>query len=334
MKSPVFPEFGLGCAHLGNLFTTVEEPVAAATLWAAWDAGVRYFDTAPWYGHGLSELRLGGLLRHHPREDFFLSTKVGRVYDSSQTGMEHIAPWTGGLPYAMHYDYTAHGFAASLAQSRLRLGVPRIDALVIHDLDTGHHGDGRAAHAEDLVESGLPYLHDLKRRGEISAIGMGTNATEDFAHFAPMVDVDFFIVAMPYTLLDQAALTGPMQTCIERGIKVVIGAPFASGLLADPGAAQATYGYAAAGEDIRAKALAIEAVCERHGVPIAAAALRFPLLHPAVTSVIPGAVSPEQVRQNVEHMSRSIPDALWERLKADGLILDQSPTENAPGEPQ
>ncbi len=329
MNSLDFPEFGLGCAHLGSLFTIVEEAVAVATLSAAWDAGVRYFDTAPWYGHGLSELRLGGLLRAQSRDEFFLSTKVGRVYDSGRVHTEHITPWTGGLPYAMHYDYTAGGFAASLSQSRLRLGVPRIDALVIHDLDLGHHGDDRAAFTRDLLDSGLPYLHDQKQRGEISAIGMGTNTTEDFTHFAPMVDVDFFLVAMPYTLLDQSALTGPMQTCLERGITVVIGAPFASGLLAEPEAAKATYGYAAAGEEIRAKALAIEAVCERHGVPIAAAALRFPLMHPAVTSVIPGAVSPEQVQQNVEHMSRSVPNALWDQLKADGLILHQSPTENA-----
>ena len=329
MKTFDFPELGLGCAHLGNLFATVSEAEAAATLDAAWHAGLRYFDTAPWYGHGLSELRLGAMLRRHPRDQFRLSTKVGRVYDAATMSPDHVAPWQAGLPYAMRYDYTAEGFATSLSQSRLRLGIPQIDALVIHDLDRGHHADGRDDLARHLMESGLPFLHDLRARGEITAIGMGMNATEDFADFAPVMDVDFFLVAMPYTLLDQSALDGPMQTCIERGIKVVIGAPFASGLLVEPANAKATYGYQETPDEIRHKALAIQAVCARHDVPLAAAALRFPLLHPAVTAVIPGAMAPDHVSQNAKLMKTDIPPALWTDLKSEGLISPDSPTGDA-----
>ncbi|WP_226783066.1 aldo/keto reductase [Oceaniglobus trochenteri] len=320
------PEIGLGCAHLGNLFTIIDEDTAAATLAAAWEAGLRYYDTAPWYGHGLSELRLGAALRRRPREEYILSTKVGRVYDASAPDPGHVAPWKGALPHDMRYDYSAGGFARSLSQSRMRLGIDRIDMAVIHDLDGKHHGDRRAVHEGDLAESGLPYLQELRAAGQIHKIGMGMNTHEDFTHFAGRVDVDFFLVAMPYTLLDQAALAGPMQVCQERGIAVVIGAPFASGLLADPRAAGATYGYDDAQAGIRARAIAIDDLCRSHDVPIAAAALRFPLLHPAVSAVIPGATEPAHVRQNVDLMKRKIPAALWADLKQRGLIDPKSPT--------
>ncbi len=319
------PPFGMGCVHIANTFAMISEAESIATLSAAWDAGVRYYDTAPWYGNGLSELRLGALLRDRPRDEFVLSTKVGRVYDPLHYGPEHKEHWKAPVEFDMRYDYTAQGFEQSLVQSRLRMGIGKIDALIIHDLDRRHHGDAMAGHVDQLMGSGQAFLHGLRKAGDIGLVGMGINATEDFAFFVDKVDVDFFLVAMPYTLLDQAALHGPMRRCIERGIGVIIGAPFASGLLADHTNANATYGYAAAADDKRRKAAAIAAVCTRHDVPIRAAALQFPMLHPAVISIIPGAMTPEQVIDNAANARRPIPGALWRDLREEGLIDPDAP---------
>lgn len=321
-----WPRFGMGCASLGNIFHAYSEADARETFAAAWEAGVRYFDTAPWYGHGLSEHRLGTALRDWPRDQVILSTKVGRVYDPAPRGQDARVNWKGGLNFSVRYDYSADGFAASLTQSRLRLGQPVVDALVIHDLDRDYHGAAFDGHMNALTGSGLAYLHQLKAEGVISAVGMGMNTLADFTAIAPWIEVDFFLVALPYTLADQAALHGPMADCLRRGIKVVIGAPFASGLLANPSAPGVMYAYAPASAEMVAKARAIEAVCQRHGVPLAAAALQFPLLHPAVVSVIPGAVSAAQVAQNAAHVSLPIPGELWQDLKMQGLIDPDAPT--------
>jgi D-threo-aldose 1-dehydrogenase len=316
----------MGCASLGNIFQTYSEAEARETFAAAWAAGVRYFDTAPWYGHGLSEHRLGTALRDWPRDQVVVSTKVGRVYDPAARGQDARVSWKGGLNFAVRYDYSAAGFEVSLAQSRLRVGQPVVDALIIHDLDRDYHGAAFDGHMNALTESGLAYLHRLKAEGVISAVGMGMNTIADFAAIAAWIEVDFFLVALPYTLADQAALHGPMADCTRRGIKVVIGAPFASGLLANPSAPGVMYAYQPASAEMIAKARAIEAVCLRHGVPLAAAALQFPLLHPAVVSVIPGAISAAQVAQNAANMALPIPEELWSDLKMQGLIDPASPT--------
>ena len=321
-----WPRLGMGCAPLGNIFTVYPEQQAQDTFTAAWDAGVRYYDTAPWYGHGLSEHRLGTALHAHPRAHAFISTKVGRVYTPAPRGQDTRIRWAGGLNFALHFDYSAAGFAASYAQSQWRLGLPNIDALVIHDLDQGYQGTAFDGHLHALTGSGLAYLHGLKAAGEVSAIGMGINDLAAFAAFSDWLDVDFFLVAMPYTLLDQAALHGPMATCLKRGIKVIIGAPFASGLLTNPANPALTYNYAPASTEIRAKAIAIDVVCKAHNVPLMAAALQFPLLHPAVVSVIPGAMSPDQVTQNATNMALPITTDLWATLKTKGLIDADTPT--------
>ncbi|MDM7931690.1 aldo/keto reductase [Tabrizicola sp.] len=328
--APRFPEdwprFGMGSASLGNIFATYSESDAARTFAAAWDAGVRYFDTAPWYGHGLAEHRLGAALRGWPRDQALISTKVGRVYDPAPRGQDARVQWQGGLNFAVRYDYSAEGFAASLTQSSFRLGQPSVEALIIHDLDRDYHGPAFDGHMSALTGTGLAYLHRLKADGQIAAVGMGMNTLSDFTEIAPWIEVDFFLVAMPYTLADQAALHGPMADCARRGIKVIIGAPFASGLLANPSAPGVMYAYAPASAEMVTKARAIESVCARHGVPLAAAALQFPLLHPAVVSVIPGAVSAAQARQNAENVARPIPPDLWSDLKMQGLIDPGAPT--------
>ena len=332
--SPVAPttqalpgRLGFGCGPIGDVICRIEERTAAETLKAAWDGGVRFFDTAPWYGHGLSEHRLGTFLRSVDRSSLFISTKVGRVYDPAQRGEDARIQWAGGLNFHTRYDYTADGFAHSVAQSRMRLGTPSIDALVIHDLDLGYHGaEAFNRHLEDLRASGLDYLKSLRRSGEIAWIGMGINATEDFAFMAKEFELDFFLVAMPYTLMDQDSLLGPMARCLETGTEIVIGAPFASGLLADPELPGALYNYRPVSEDHRAKAIALSKIAMSYDVPLAAAALQFPLFHPAVRSVIPGAANPNQVRQNCANAKLQIPDEMWTEMKAAGLISPDAPT--------
>ncbi len=321
-----WPELGLGCAPLGDILDLVPDSEAATMLAAAWNAGMRFYDTAPWYGHGLSEHRLGALLRQHDRAEALISTKVGRVYEPADRGTDARIQWQGGMNFSVRYDYSAAGFEQSLAQSQMRLGQPSVDALVIHDLDRDYHGPDLDRHLSDLTGSGLPWLQDLKADGQIAAVGMGINVLQDFSELAGWIDVDFFLVAMPYTLLDQGALVGPMARCIKRDIKIVIGAPFASGLLTDPAQPGLRYNYAPASAEIRDKALRIQAVCDAHDVPIMAAALQFPRLHPTVVSVIPGASTAGQVRQNVASNDYPIPPELWHSLKQNGLIDAACPT--------
>jgi D-threo-aldose 1-dehydrogenase len=316
----------MGTASLGNIFHPYPETQARETFAAAWEAGVRYFDTAPWYGHGLAEHRLGSALLDWPRDQVLVSTKVGRVYAPAPRGQDARIAWKGGLNFAVRYDYSAEGFAASFAQSQLRLGQPSVEALIIHDLDRAYQGAAFDGHLRALTGSGLAWLHRQRAEGVISALGMGMNTLEDFAAFAPWIEVDFVLVALPYTLADQGSLHGPMAVCARRGIRVVIGSPFASGLLADPDAPGVMYAYAPAAPDMLAKARAIRAVCARHGVPLAAAALQFPLLHPAVVSVIPGAVTSAQARQNAANAALPIPGELWHDLKIQGLIDPDAPT--------
>ena len=319
------PRFGFGCAPLGDLFVETSEADTRLALDAAWDAGVRYYDTAPWYGHGLCEHRLGGLLRQHSRQDFYVSTKVGRVYLPAPRGEDKRVQWCGGQNFEVTYDYTAEGLAASYTQSQLRLGQSSVDALIIHDLDQGYHGNKFDGYYQQLKESGLAYLHDLKSRGEISSIGMGINALVDFEFFADRVELDFFLVAMPYTLLDQDSLNTAMKRCVERGIKIVVGSPFASGLLTNPTNPDVRYNYGPVPDDIRARAIGLQDCCAEFNVPLMAAALQFPLLHPAVYSIIPGARTARQITGNVDNFNFVIPKELWGEMKNRGLIVQDAP---------
>ena len=321
------PTLGYGSAHLGELYGLVSEPDAAATVDAAWDSGIRYFDSAPWYGLGLAEHRIGRALRARPRTDYALTTKVGRVL-----GRPFDPPnfksrtWAGGLPFEFHFDYGYDGVMRSYEQSLMRLGINTIDALVIHDLDVFYHGEELGYRKRELVNHGIKALEELKRRGEIKAIGMGINTAEALDTVAPIVDLDFVIVALPYTLLDHAILKTGMADCAKRGVSVVIGAPFASGILATGSGSASKYGYANAPEEIQARVRAIEVVCRSHDVALPAAALQFVLAHPAVAATIPGAAKPSEVEQNIAHYSATIPSAFWSDLKAEGLIDAQAPT--------
>jgi D-threo-aldose 1-dehydrogenase len=321
-------QLGLGGAGLGDLFDVVEDADATATLQAAWDAGIRYYDTSPWYGRGQSEHRFGRALYRRPRADYVLSTKVGRVFRAFHDA-EHFEHgfWRGGLKFQHRFDYSYDGVMRSFEDSLQRLGVPRIDLLLIHDLDFSHHvTDARVtAYLTELHNGGWRALAELKQAGLIRGIGAGVNEPGMMPRILDLMDVDVFLVAMPYTLLDTDVLDGEFPRCVARGVGFVIGAPFASGILATGAVPHARYRYAEAPPAILAKVQRIERVCARHGVPLAAAALQFPLGHPAVASVIPGALLPEHVTRNVAAFRHAIPADFWAELKHEGLLRPDAP---------
>jgi D-threo-aldose 1-dehydrogenase len=322
-------QLGYGAAPLGNLFSIVPEEEAAATLAAAWDAGIRYFDTAPWYGRGQSEHRVGRGLYQRPREAFVLSTKVGRVLRAApDLSRIDTAPWAGGLPFGLYFDYSYDGIMRSFEDSLQRLGLARIDLLVIHDLDLLYHKTevGVAAHLARLFDSGWRALRELKDAGVIGGVGAGINELGMIPRFLDLLPLDFFVVAMPYTLLDQEVLDAEFPRLERDGVGVVIGAVFASGVLATGAVPGAKYRYADLTPDIADKVARMQAVCARHDVPLAAAALQFPLGHPCVASVIPGGIGAGQVARNVASFRHPIPADLWAELRHEGLLRADAPT--------
>ncbi|MEO5885332.1 MAG: aldo/keto reductase [Candidatus Limnocylindrales bacterium] len=319
-------ELGFGGASIGELFVRVSEVDAAATLATAWSSGIRYFDTAPWYGRGLSELRTGAGLRDHARQEFALSTKVGRYLRPVSSAGFDGSPWLGGSPNEVVFDYSYDGIMRSVEQSRLRLGITRFDIAFIHDLDHLYFDEVTIdAHFRDLAGSGWKALEELRGSGQIGAIGAGINELGMIPRFLELGDINAFLIAMPYTLLDQDVLDAEFPACVERGVGFVIGAVFASGILAKGPVPGAKYGYADASPAVLDRTRRIQAVCQRHGVPLAAAALQFPLGHPSVASVIPGASSPAQQARNIEAFSHPIPADLWAELKHEGLLRADAP---------
>jgi D-threo-aldose 1-dehydrogenase len=324
----MLPQFGFGGAPLGDLYVKLADGDADATLAAAWDAGVRYYDPAPWYGRGQSEHRMGRGLYRRPRNEVIISTKVGRILrapidlDAFDPGM-----WSGGLAFDIQFDYSYDGFMRAYEDSLQRLGMNRIDILIIHDLDFWHHQTEPkvTAYFAQLATSGFRALEELKRHGLIRAIGAGINELGMMPRFLDLVDLDFFMLALRYTLGEHDALEREIPLCAKRGIGFVIAGVFSSGLYATGPVAGAKYNYADATPEQLERARKIEAVCKRHGVPLAAAALQFPLHHPSVAAVIPGAFKPEHVRANLERMRHDIPSELWRELKHEGLMRADAP---------
>ncbi|MBN9308175.1 aldo/keto reductase [Devosia sp.] len=325
------PALGMGGATLGNIFGVIEDSQSDATLAAAWDAGIRFYDTSPWYGRGLSEQRFGRALYRRPREQVILSTKVGRRFSAPADPVAFAGSpraWEHGLQFEHHHDYSYAGIMRAYEDSLLRLGMNRIDILVVHDLDAGNLGSEElvTAHLHQLATGGIRALEDLKKAGLIKAYGAGVNGLGTIPRFLDLVDLDFFLVALPYTLAEQPVLDREFPLCAARGVGVIIGGVFASGILATGPVPGARYNYAVASEEQLQRVGRMEAVCARHGVPLAAAALQFTLHHPVVTSVIPGAFHPDHPRRNVESMRVEIPVDLWVELKADGLLREDAPT--------
>ena len=321
-------QLGLGGASYGSLFYQVPEEDAVAAIHAAWDAGIRFFDTAPWYGRGLSELRTGSGLRYRPRDEYILSTKIGRWLKAQIPGSDtDLSPWKAPALFDVIFDYTYDGLMRAYEQSQLRLGLPFYDVCVIHDLDTGYHQpEAKLQHYfNQLSTSGYKAIEELRAHGYIKAIGAGVNYLKHIPRFLEIIDLDFFLVAMPYTLLRQEILETEFPAAVERGMSFVIGAPYQSGILAAGSKSAANADYAPPSPELIGQVEAIEAVGARHGVPLAAAAIQFTLGHPAVSSVIPGARSANHVKRTVEAFRHPIPADFWAELKHEKLIREDAP---------
>lgn len=313
---------GMGGAPLGNLFTRIEDDVAEATIQAAWDSDIRHFDTAPHYGAGLSEHRFGAMLRHHPRDEYTLSTKVGRLLEPAASVPEIAENFQDGLSFRRRLDYGYDGTLRSIEDSLQRLGLPRIDIAYIHDCAPDWLGDSWREHFDTAMKGAARALTRLREEGVIRAWGLGVNVVEPCLLALDQADPDMFLVAGRYTLLDHTALAELLPRCEARGVGVVVGGPFNSGLLAGG----TTFNYEAAPPDILARARAIGAICARHGVDLKAAALQFCAAHPAVAAVIPGPRTAEELRQNAAAMVQPIPDDVWRELRAAGLLPEAAPT--------
>jgi D-threo-aldose 1-dehydrogenase len=319
----------LGGAPLGNLYRAIADEHALAVVDAAWNAGVRYFDTAPHYGHGRSETRLGAALRRRPRHAFQLSTKVGRLLVADPQASRSQHGYVDTLPYVQRYDYTADGVRRSLDDSRARLGLDAIDFVYAHDCDRATLGDAFERHWQDLVRSGFPALAGLKAEGAIAGYGVGVNGVDICLRVLDVADPDVLLLAGRYTLADQQALAALLPACAERGVAVVLGGPFNSGILAtgstpvDGGLPM--FDYAPASGAMRAHVAAIERVCAAHGIPLKAAALQFPRGHPAIACVLAGARSAAEMTENARLARLPIPAAFWRALVSEGLIPATAP---------
>jgi D-threo-aldose 1-dehydrogenase len=320
---------GMGCAPLGELFVRVDDATAQATLQAAWDGGIRYFDTAPEYGLGLSEHRVGQFLRQQPRDEFLLSTKVGRLLHAPRDVRTYKKVfWTGGLDFDFRFDYGYDAIMRSMEDSFQRLGMNRVDVLLIHDIDVFTHASQAQvdAHLMQLLTGGWRALSDLRASGMIGAIGAGLNDAGMMLPLLQTTDLDFFLLAMRYTLLEHDTLDVEIPRCVEKGVGLVIGGVFNSGIAATGAVPGAYYNYAPATPDITQRVARMEEICRRHAVPLRAAALQFPLGHQAVAAVIPGALNPAQVADNIAGVRHPIPADFWAELKRERLIRADAPT--------
>jgi D-threo-aldose 1-dehydrogenase len=319
-----FTTLGFGSAPLGNYLRPLSEEDCDATLAAAWDAGLRYFDTAPFYGLGLSEQRIGRLLRNKPREDFVLSTKVGRLLDPCEPHEVNGLFFVDTPQVQWRYDYTYDGVLRSYEESQQRIGIERFDVLYVHDICSLAHGgkEGAEKAVRELMDmGGWRALSELRDSGEVGAIGAGVNEWEACARLLELADPDIFLLAGRYTLLEQEPIDTLFPQCADRNVRIVIGGPYNSGILAG----LSTWNYAEAPEEIVTRVRALEAACQEHGVPLIRAALHFVAAHPLVASVIPGGQNVEETLENVALLDQPVPTELWANLKEKGLIHPDSP---------
>lgn len=326
--SALVTKLGLGGAGLGDLTEVLAEEQAQRILQAAWEGGIRFYDTSPFYGHGKSEHRVGTFLRQQPRSEFVLSTKIGRVFHAPKNGSRpKPSQFVGALPFDFYYDYSYDGIMRSYEDSLQRLSLPSIDLLLIHDLDFWFHQTEPlvTAYLSQLATSGWRALQELRDSGAIKGVGAGINEVGMIPRFLDLVDLDFFLVALSYNLLDQGVLDEELPRCAEAGVGIIGGAIFSSGILASGAVEGATYKYEPASPEIMQKTRRIETVCRRYETPLAAAAMQFPLAHPLVAAIIPGAIRPEHVEKNLQLLRHPIPAQLWSDLKDEGLLPAHAP---------
>ena len=323
-----FTEMGMGTAPLGNLYRPISERDAQSTLEAAWKAGIRYFDTAPFYGLGLAENRLNLFLRGRKRSDYVVSTKVGRLLKVCEPDKRAgLGKFFETPNRAEVFDYTYDGIMRSLEFSLERLGLDYVDILYVHDVDTYTHGSeaARDVHVKTLMGSGYKALQKLRDEKVIKAFGAGINEWQVCEILAAQGDFDLFLLAGRYTLLEQEALNSFLPLCEKRGMGIVLGGAYNSGILATGAINGAKYNYDPAPKHILDRVRKIEAVCKAHKVKLPEAALRFPVKHPSVVSLILGMVTPKEVSLNVKTLSAKIPKALWKDLKTQGLMHAGAP---------
>jgi len=314
-------ELGLGCATLGGSRIDVARAAAEAIVRAAWEAGVRYVDTAPFYGVGQAERAVGDALRDRPRADWVLSTKVGRLLRPNPSG-RHADGRHHPLPFDPVYDYSYDGIMRSYEDSLQRLGLARIDILYVHDIGVYQHGnEAHPALMKTLRDSGYRALEELRDTGAVSAIGIGVNEREVLLEAMEWGRWDAFLLAGRYTLLEQAPLDDLLPKCIAAGTSIVVGGPLNSGILAG----RDTWNYNPAPPEMVARVKAIAAICDSHRVPLPAAALQFPLAHPAVAAIIPGPRNAAEFAENLGHLRHAIPAALWSDLRQAGLLHPAAP---------
>ncbi len=325
---------GFGGAPLGNLFQPVPEEEAIALIRHAYLSGARYFDTAPHYGHGLSERRFGVALRDFPRDSFLLSTKVGRLLTASSNAPSSQHGYVDVLPFVQHYDYTGPGVRRSLEESLRRMDLARIDFVYVHDIDVATHGDDYPRRFRDMLDGALPALGRLKAEGTIGGYGLGVNDVEICRTTLRHADLDVVLLAGRYTLADQSALPELLPECVRRDVAVVLGGPFNSGILASGArprdGSQPFFNYAPASPQMVAHVEAIERVCADFGVPLAAAALQFPIAHPAIACVLAGARSRAEFDDNAAMAQWVIPPSFWQALRDLSLVDATAPRPATP----
>jgi D-threo-aldose 1-dehydrogenase len=323
-RQPDLPRLGFGAAALGNLYTPVSDETAQAAVDAALAAGLDYFDTAPHYGFGLSESRLGDLLPRSAQ----ISTKVGRRLEPVDAPADAVRHgFAGAAPFEPVFDYSYDGVMAAFEASLARLGRQRVDVLLAHDLGRMTHGDAHSAQLKAFLEGGYRAMVELRKAGLVGAIGLGVNEWQVCLEAAAHADFDVFLLAGRYTLLEQSALDSFLPTCAAKGVSVIVGGPFNSGILVEDATAGSPlhYNYEPAPKEIVERVVRLRAVCRDHDVALPAAALRFPLAHPAVISVIPGLASATQVRQALGWLDAPIPPAFWRDLRQAGLLHADAP---------
>lgn len=311
-------KLSFGCSGLAGLFNPVSEAEANAVLDAAWQSGMRYFDTAPHYGNGMSERRLGDFLRD--KDDWIISTKVGRLLTPASNPPAVVNGFHNPLPFNQHFDFSYDGIMRSVESSFHRLGLNRIDILYIHDIGDPNAGTDTPEHRMQLLEDGNRALDQLKADGTIGAVGLGVNTVQICEDLIGRIDLDLILLAGRYTLLDQSARTSLFPLCDQHGIKLVIGGVFNSGILATGPKVGAHFDYAPASQDILNRVSNIEAICERHDTSLATAALQYPNRNALVASTLIGTSKVSSLLRNVSGFNKGLPSDLWEDLKQAGII--------------
>lgn len=321
---------GLGGAPLGNLFSAVSDDDARALVEAAWVSGCRSFDTAPHYGHGLSEHRLGNALRSHPRDELVLSSKVGRLLTPDAGAPRAQHGYVDILPFRQAWDFSASGARRSVEDSLQRLGLSRLDVAYVHDPDAATHGARAPEVLRQVLRETLPTLQQLKKEGLVRAIGLGTNDVDVVLQVLREADLDVLMLAGRYSLLDHSALPALLPHCVARGVRIALGGVFNSGILATgvrrTSGGAVSFNYAQAAREWLERTAQIESVCEAYGIPLRAAALQFPLAHPAVEIVMIGARKVTEWNDAQAMLRHPIAPEFWAALRAQNLIPSEAPT--------